>query len=113
MMYLWAGCEKICEKKLTFFASFNSMKNGIRGPDPGSGSAPKCHGSPTLSHIKKNDGKVKKYVLVGQRWMKIDGGLNDRGPLAGVRFTVTKYIRSIELEYHRVHSICPLIGKLF
>ncbi len=44
MMCLWASYKKkTWRKKIFFFASLNSMKEWV-----GSGSAPKCHGSPTM-----------------------------------------------------------------
>ncbi len=57
-MCLWASYKKKICKKIFFFASLKSMKEGV-GPGvgfgsiksirgSGSGSAPKCYGSPTL-----------------------------------------------------------------
>jgi hypothetical protein len=69
MMCLWASFKKKM-KKIIFFASLKSMKKGVwsgvgsgsiiqRYGSRGSGSVPKCHGSPTLqktvSEIKKSE----------------------------------------------------------
>ncbi len=48
MMCLWARYKKKYEEKKYFFASLKSIKKGV-GSGVGAGSAPKCHGSPTLS----------------------------------------------------------------
>ncbi len=53
MMCLWASHKKKYEKKYFFHASLQSMKKGVgfisQRYGSGSGSAPKCHGSPTLA----------------------------------------------------------------
>jgi len=62
--------------KIYFFASLKSLKKGwdpdplVLGTDPRSGSAPKCHGSPTL--IKKNRVPCRMHPCqstgAGQPW---------------------------------------------
>jgi hypothetical protein len=61
------------QKKCDFFASFMSLKKGVRfgvgsGSGAGSGSEPKCHGSPTLILSQANDAAVSlSLVIFGSR----------------------------------------------
>jgi hypothetical protein len=49
------------------------MKKGIRGTDPGIRIRTKMSRIPNTVAHNKNDGQVRKYLFVGQRWMKKDG----------------------------------------
>jgi hypothetical protein len=57
------------KKKIDFFASLKSLKKGVRfgvgfRSGAGSGSEPKCHGSPTLVLSQVNDATVSLRLPV-------------------------------------------------
>jgi hypothetical protein len=66
-MCLQVSYKKKNEGKITFLASLKSLKKGVRSGSVsqryGSGSASKCHGSPTLLHSEEMLNKLSLFSV--------------------------------------------------